>query len=126
MFPHQPCSPSSPGVGVQLRTTDGSPIPGTCNIAFQFGSRWFDWNFLLADVSVHILGSNFLQHFHLLVDVTGSCLLEATTLEPLLAVSSSSSNSKSHLYAALISTPQEFRDLLAEYPDVVSAKFQFF
>ena len=58
--------------------------------------------------------------FSYLVDVAGSCLLEATTLEPLPAVSSSSSNSKSHLYAALISTPQEFCDLLAEY--VVSAK----
>ena len=76
----------------------------------------------MEDVSVPILGSNFLRHFHLLVDVAGSCLLEATTLEPLPAVSSSSSNIKSHLYTALISTPQEFRDLLAEYPDVVSAK----
>ena len=124
VFPHRPRSPSSPGVGVQLRTADGSPMDtyGTRHIALQFGSRRFDWSFLLADVSMPILGSDFLRHFHLLVDVAGSRLLDAATLEPIPAVSSSSSNSKSHLYAALISTPQEFRDLLAEYPDVVSAK----
>ena len=124
MFPHLPCSPTSPAVGLQLRTADGSPMDtyGNRHLALQFGSRRFDWNFLLAGVSVPILGSDFLQHFHLLVDITGSRLLDATTLESLPAVSSSSSNSKSHLYAALISTPQEFRDLLAEYPDVVSAK----
>ena len=95
---------------------------GNRRIALQFGSRRFDWNFLLADVSVPILGSDFLRHFHLLVHIAGSHLLDATTLEPLPAVSSSSSNSKSHLYAALISTPHEFCDLLAEYPDVVCAK----
>ena len=78
MFPHRPHSPSSPAVGVQLRTTDGSPSDtyGNRRIALQFGSRRFDWNFLLAEISVPIL-----QHFHLLVDIAGSGLLDATTLK---------------------------------------------
>ena len=55
---------------------------GSRQIALQFGPRRFDWTFLLADVSMHILGSDFLSHHHLLVDVAGARLLDAATLEP--------------------------------------------
>jgi len=124
VFPHLPRSPSAPGSGVQLRTADGSPMDtyGSRCLALQFGSRRFEWNFLLANVSTPILGSDFLRHNHLLVDVAGSRLLDSSTLEPIPAASSNSVNSKSGLYAALLSTPEEFRDLLSEYPDVVSSK----
>ncbi len=67
-----------------------------------------------------ILGSCFLRHHHLLVDVAGSCLSDASTLEPIPAASSLGKPGKhSELYAA--STKEEFRDLLAEYPDVISS-----
>ena len=61
MFPHQPRSPSSPGVGVQLRTAKSSPMDtyGTPHKALQFGSQRFDRSLLLADVSMPILGSDF-------------------------------------------------------------------
>ena len=95
---------------------------GSCCLALQFGSRRFEWKFLLANVSTLILGSDFLLHNHLLVDVSGSRLLDSSTLEPIPAVSTNSVNSKSGLYAALLSTPEEFRDLLSKYPDVVSFK----
>ena len=69
-----------------------------------------------------ILGSDFLHHHHLLVDVAGACLLDAATLEPIPAVPSTKPGKHSELYAALLSTSGEFRDLLAEYPDVISSK----
>ncbi len=84
VFPHLPRSPSAPGSGVQLRTADGSPMDtyGSRCLALQFGSRRFEWNFLLANVSTPILGSDFLRHNHLLVDIAGSHLLDSSTLEP--------------------------------------------
>ena len=96
---------------------------GSRQIALQFGSCRLDWNFLLADVSMPILGSDFLRHHHLLVDVASARLFDAATLEAILAVSSNYKPGKhSELYAALLSTTEEFRDLLAEYPDVISSK----
>ena len=97
VFPHLPCSPSAPGSGVQLRTADSSPMNtyGSRSLALQFGSKHFEWSFLLANFSMPILGSDFLRHNHLLVDVAGSRLLDSSTLESIPAVSSSSANNKS-------------------------------
>ena len=124
VFPHRPRQPRSPAVGLQLRTADCSTMDtfGSRQIALQFGSRRFEWSFILADVSMPILGSDFLRHHHLLVDVAGSRLLDAASLEPIPAVSSVPTGSDSKLYTALLSTLEEFRDLLAEYPDVISSK----
>ena len=115
VFPHLPCSPSAPGSGVQLRTSDGFPMDtyGSQCLALQFGSICFERNFLLVNVSMPILGSDFLRHNH---------LLDSSTLESIPDISSSEVKSKSDLYTALLSTPEEFRDLLSKYPDVVSSK----
>jgi len=66
VFPHGPGSPSVPGVVIQLRTADGTSLDtnGSCCLALQFGSRMFEWDFLLAKVSMPILGSDFLHHYH--------------------------------------------------------------
>ncbi len=78
VYPHLPQQPRAPGVGVQLRTANGSAMDtyGSRQIALQFGPRRFDWTFLLADVSMPILGSDFLRHHHLLVDVARARLLD--------------------------------------------------
>ena len=44
------------------------------------------------------------------------------SLEPIPTFSSVHTGSDSKLYTALLSTSEEFRDLLAEYPDVISSK----
>ena len=69
-----------------------------------------------------ILGSDFLRHHHLLVNIAGSRLLDASSLEPIPGVSPVPTGSSSKLYTALLSTLEEFRDLLAEYPDVIFYK----
>ena len=62
---------------VCLLTADGSPMirSGSCIIPLQFscgsGSKVYTWNFQLAQVSVPLLGADFLQHFNLLVDIKG-------------------------------------------------------
>ena len=122
--PHLLQQPRPPSVAVQLRTTNGTAMDtyGSRQIALQFGPRRFDWTFLLADVSIPILGSDFLCHHHLLVDVAGARLLDAATLEPISTVPSNKPGKHSELNDALLSTSEEFRDLLAEYPDVISSK----
>ena len=121
VFPHSSRRPTAPSVGVQLKTADGTTMNtfGTRRLALQFGSRRFEWNFLLANVSMPILGADFLHEHRLLVDVAGARLLDASSLEPIPTVTSVPANTKSQLYTALLSTTEEFRDLLAEYPDVV-------
>ena len=88
-FPHLPCHPHVTSVGVQLRTTNRTTMNtfGSCHIALQFGSCMFEWSFLFADVSMPILGTNILCHHHLLVDIAGSRLLDASTLEPIPTIS---------------------------------------
>ena len=127
VFPHLPCSHSAPGSGVQLRMAESSPMNtyGSRSLALQFGSRRFEWSFLLANVSMPILSSDFLRHNHLLVNVAGSCLFDSSTLESIPTVSSSSASNKSDLYTALLSTSDEFYDLLSKYPDVISSKVFF-
>jgi len=57
------------------------------------------------------------------VDIVGSCLLDASTLEPIPAISLPCKPGKhSELYVALLTTTEEFRDLLAEYLDEISFK----
>ena len=111
-------------MGVQLRTTDCTAMDtyGSNQIALQFRPRRFDWTFLQVDVSLPILESDFLGHHHLLVHVAGACLLDAATLEPIPPVPSTKPGKHSELYATLLSTSEEFRDLLAEYPDIISSK----
>ena len=56
VFPHLPRSNSAPDSGVQLRTAESSLMNtyGSCSLALQFGSRRFEWSFLLANVSMPI------------------------------------------------------------------------
>ena len=86
VFPHILCHPHVLSVGVQLRTAKGTAMNtfGSRQIAFQFGPCRFEWSFLLADVFMPILGSDFLPHHQLFVDIAGSHLLDASTLEPCL------------------------------------------
>ena len=55
--------------------------------------------------------------------MAGSRLLDASTLEPIPTASRNNLSTTSQLYTALLSTPSDFRGLLVEYPDVVSAWF---
>ena len=59
----------------------------------------------LADVFIPILGADFLHEHLLLVDVVGSCLLDASSLEPIPTVSFVFANTKSQLYTVLSCCP---------------------
>ena len=81
-------------------------------------SRHFSWSFHLAPVSVPNLSFDFLHHHALLVDAARGCVLDADSLDVLSVVSSSSDLFCAHLQTA----PREIRQLLSEYPDILSFK----
>ena len=93
VFPHLPRSPSAPGSGIQLRTADGSPtnVHGSCRFYANPGIRF-------------------------LMSQSSSGYVDYSTLEYIPDVASKSSNSSSDLYTALLSTPEEFFDLLSPVP----------
>ncbi|XP_037931189.1 uncharacterized protein LOC119666000 [Teleopsis dalmanni] len=67
----------------QLFTTNGTPIRtyGEKRLKVSLNLRRdFIWTFIVADVNSVIIGSSFLKHFGLLVDVKGSKLIDRKTL----------------------------------------------
>ena len=88
----------------KLLTTGGSSLPcfGACSLPLRFSSRCFSWSFQLAPVSTPILGSNFLCHRALLVDVARARVLDADSLDVLSSVSSSAASDPfcAHLFTA--------------------------
>ncbi|XP_068240215.1 uncharacterized protein [Palaemon carinicauda] len=76
---------------VCLVAANGSAIPtyGYENLTVLFGNFKFNWNFLVADVTLPILDADFLSH-HLLVNVTHQRLVKADSylLTPLQTIPS--------------------------------------
>jgi hypothetical protein len=65
--------------GPLLTGPSGKQIPcwGKKSLSVRFGRRQFTWTFLLAGVNFPIIGIDFLQHFHLLVDPSGRRLVDS-------------------------------------------------
>ena len=82
VFPHR--SSAAP-TGPRLLMADGRPTKawGSRLIPLQFGSRRFQFQFLLADVDQPILGADFLAEFDLLVDTKNRQVLQNRSFEPL-------------------------------------------
>ena len=118
VFPQTAPTSSAPLSQTKLLTEGGFPLPCFCvhSIPLRFGSRHFSWSFQLAPVSVPILGSDFLSHYALLVDIARARILDVDSLDVLSAVSSPAA---SDLFCShLQQVPREIRKLLSEYPDV--------
>lgn len=124
VFPHHgPRLPSTSESSIKLLTADGTPMQcsGTRTIPLRFGTRRFEWVFQLAPVQVPILGADFLRCHHLLVDLAGQRVLDAATLCTVGENIIPADGSPGFLRAALLSTPECIRELLSDYPDVLSS-----
>ena len=103
-----------------LRAANGTPIPtyGQKLLQINFGlRRAFQWPFLLADVSKPILGTDFLSHFNLLVDLRRRRLIDGNT--NLKVVGHIDGISASQL--PQFKTNTEYDDLLKEFPEITRA-----
>jgi len=111
-----------------LQAANGTLIKswGVKNIDLLFGPsgktpQHFRWNFQLADVKQPILGADFFNHFHLLIDVHSRRLLgpensfvlpAATTAAPPAGIAG--------LHKLITSN---FREILSDFPDIVVQHF---
>ena len=77
------CSGCSPG------STDTHLIAAYCSHFITYGYKslrlslsgsTFQWQFIVADISIRLIGADFLMHFHLLFDVANRRLVDTTTL----------------------------------------------
>lgn len=66
-----------------LRAANGTSIKtfGQRTVTIRLGSRNMTWRFTVADVTQPILGTDFLCHHHLLVDMSHRRLMDAKTFE---------------------------------------------
>ncbi|XP_068250669.1 uncharacterized protein [Palaemon carinicauda] len=79
----------SAGTGLVAPNRSAIPNHGYEILTLSFGSTKNIWKFLIADVTLPILGANFLLHFHLLVDVAHWQLVNTDlhSLTPLIRAS---------------------------------------
>ena len=76
---HSGCSP---GTDTHLIAANGSRILtyGYKSLQLSFAGSNYKWDFIVADVSIPIIGADFLANFNLLVDVANRRLVNASTL----------------------------------------------
>ena len=112
VFPHH--SSAAP-TGPRLLMADGRPTKawGSRLIPLQFGSRRFQFQFLLADVDQPILGADFLAEFDLLVDTKNHQVLQNLSSEPLAPPRFSPTDSS---VASVCKLAPDVASLLDEFP----------
>ncbi len=100
---------------LHLYAANGTKIPVYTRRTMQVNlylRRSFEWTFYVGNVSQAILGTDFLRHFNLLVDVKGRKLID-----PLTSISSTARpapGDRSQL--AVIHKDHQFADLLKSFP----------
>lgn len=86
--------------------------------------RVFNWDFVVADVKIHIIGADFLAHFGLLIDLKARKLLDQqTTLTTEGEVRATSTFSISAIDSST-STPEQCVQLLKQYIEITKPTTQ--
>ncbi|XP_037782257.1 uncharacterized protein LOC119578721 [Penaeus monodon] len=67
---------------IRLTAANDTPILtyGRKHLNIRIGSRTYGWSFVVADVTLPLLGADFLAHYQLLVDVSSGRLVDAAFL----------------------------------------------
>lgn len=102
----------------QLTAANGSTIQtyGTLPLTLNLGLRRdLRWNFIIADVNLPIIGSDFLSFYNLLPDCRNKRIIDGTT--NLTATASIASASQDSI-KAVNAGDSVFARLLAEFPDI--------
>jgi len=119
VFPRARTRRSASGPAMALYAANGSLIRtyGWAKIQPNLGlRRAFPWQFVIADVTQPIIGSDFLGYYHLLPDVTEGRLLDANTG---LATGGRCSNGPQPSIKAVRQETQ-FHTILAQFPQLTN------
>lgn len=117
-YPHSWLPSRREATNYDLSAANGSCIRtfGTINLKLNLGLRRdFAWQFVIADVSTAIIGSDFLAFYHLLPDCRNKKLVDGTT--GLTSTASAASTDQTSV-RAVASGESIFSKLLAEFPDI--------
>lgn len=88
---------------------------GATRLTLDLGlRRQFTWNFIIVDTKNPIIGSDFLQHFNLLVDIKNAKLVDAQTLLSRRGICSLESSTSIKTFNTSIA----FADLLEDFKDI--------
>jgi hypothetical protein len=125
IYPH---SSAAEPTGPPLRSPGGQAIPcwGAKQLEICFAGQKFVWTFLLAKVDFAILCADLLKHFHLVVDLAASQLLDTRTLRRFAAGPPAATDapppSSRGLFATVEVTPPAFRQIFSQFQDVANAE----
>ncbi|XP_017876343.2 uncharacterized protein LOC108622773, partial [Ceratina calcarata] len=114
-----PAGPSDHGKRQEtpLYAANGTKIAtfGTKLLTMDFGSsRVFPWEFVVADVTRAILGTDFLDHFQLLIDIHNKQLIDTVSSSCVRGVISSVET----LSVSRVLNGNRFQSLLKEFPEL--------
>ena len=102
---------------IHLVAANGSNIKtyGRRTVPIRVGDRHFSWEFIIADVQTPLLGTDFLAHHGLLVDVSNSKLLDVNTYKATPLTAQQRCND---VHQCTVRPNNRYKSLLQEFPDV--------
>lgn len=98
-----------------LYAANGTQIStyGYKRITISLGlDRFFSWSFIIAEVDCPIIGSDFLHHYNLMVDVRGKQLIDRSTLKMITGVLATNKT------PSIKAIQQPYEALLARFPNI--------
>ena len=109
---HSGCSP---GADTNLIAANNSRILtyGYKTLQLSFADRKFRWQFIVVDVSIPLIGEDFLAHFHLLIHIVNHSSVDTTTL-----ASTSVAAAPSDLTLQITDVQDNYASLQSSYPEV--------
>ena len=115
VFPSGPAQLCGPATGPSLVTANGLTIR-----TFTLGKHLFTWTFTIADIPRPLIGTDFLHHHTLLVDLTNHHLIDKRNMfsTPLYYTA----NQPAFLQLGEL-TSDKFASLLAEFPEITQPNF---
>ena len=107
--------PHLPPSNVKLAAANGTPIPTYSHqhLTLRISKCYYSWNFVVADVTIPLLGADFLAHYQLLVDIYSCRLVDDISLNTTLIAAA-----PNHLALQVKDTSDKFEHLWHSYPDV--------
>ena len=108
--------------GPPLQAANGSPIRtyGIRYVELCFGDQRFSWDFIMAKVTVPLLGADFLCAYGLLVDIKGHRLIDAVTF---CSYACSLGVSDFVGLSSIVPATDEFHRLLVQVPSLTKPTF---
>ena len=110
--------------GTKLSAANGTAIPcyGSIRHRVALGSKYYPFNFIIADVKQPIIGADFLAHFNLAPNHRDGCLINLENFE---TINADFDNESPKTRVNFISQKEDpYYQLLDKYPDLSTPSFR--